>query len=163
MAVEILNCDQDLFKRPRKSGRVLCRQLKSFKFKITFSENNDFIPNANLIPSIVRKGSLQMVRRGLCQDVQDSKMIKKLKSITSRSELLSLCHNHNDTTPIIRNWKRYVEIKDNPQFYLSYLLEVQSHPPSPRSVFCSGMSCPKVLAPALTSLSTAAHRLWTGT
>ena len=74
----------------------------------TFSEDEGYVPNAQFILSIVRKGSLQMVKKGLCQDVQDINMIRKLKLRTSRSALISLCKGNNNSLPIVRSWRRYV-------------------------------------------------------
>jgi len=96
MAVEILNCDQDLFRGQRKS------------------EDEGYVPNAQFILSIVRKGSLQMVKKGLCQDVQDINMIRKLKLRTSRSALISLCKGNNNSLPIVRSWRRRSKMSSSP-------------------------------------------------
>ena len=64
-------------------------------------------PSPELLLSIVRKGSLSLVRKGLCQDAQDNGIIHRLRSVKSREALMSLCRPFI-VSPLRRSWRKHL-------------------------------------------------------
>ena len=73
------------------------------------ADESEYVPSVDYLLSIVRRGSLQMVRKGLCDDVQDDDIIHGHWGFSCRDHVLAVCSTYLGAGPchqLQRHWSR---------------------------------------------------------